>query len=466
MQRLRRSAFETRFIASLFPLNLILGSFLGAAVIPAPQQFSVTPGDGSAHLSWQPVPGATGYHVKYSPSRSGAFQILGVNVADTSWQHEGIRNGRRGYYAVAALNQSGESVDTIRLQVTPSKPVLHWLPSGARVERLARSMVFIEGPVWNPADGGVLIFSDINANRLYQWSFAEGLEIFRSPSENANGNTFDLSGRLLTCEHRTRRITRTEPDGTIVPIIESHEGKRFNSPNDVVVKSDGTIWFTDPTWGLSGRKEIDGQYVYRYDPKSETTTQVADGFSQPNGLCFSPDESILYVAESSGPLNVRAFDVRADGTLTNDRIFADPDGTPDGMRVDAEGRLYVTAEDVFIYSPDGSFLARIDIPEVPANIAFGGPDGDMMFVTARTSLYGITRRPDLVVSSIHAFPEEPTHGEAVQLQAVVTNMGTGATDREFSVTFAFESNTEKVIVGRFTGSLAPWLLGERRLSEA
>ncbi len=436
---------------------LILSITSSAAPPPTPGQVWVTPDDTSSHIAWQPVAGATGYHVKYSNRRTGGLSVVGENVSGTTWTHEGLRNGRRAYYAVSAFNENGESQDSARIQCTPSAPVLHWLSPGARIEKLADRMQFTEGPVWNPANGGFLIFSDINGNRLHQWDFDQGLSVFRDPSQRANGNTLDLEGRLITCEHLTRRVTRTEPDGSIVPILETHDGNRFNSPNDVVVKSDGTIWFTDPTWGLSGRKEIDGQYVYCHDPVSGETTRVADGFQQPNGLCFSPDESILYVAESAGPLNVRAFDVQADGTLANDRIFVDPAGTPDGMRVDSEGRLYVTAEDVFVYAPDGTQVARIDVPEVPANLCFGGPNNDMMFVTARTSLYGITRQPDLVVTSVHSIPETPAHAEGVTLQAVITNQGTGPTspDQPLEINFLAGTSPTFILMATFTGELAP-----------
>ena len=428
-----------------------------SATPAAPRTVWVSPGDASVVIRWQAVPGASGYHVKYSTRRSGTLQVVAENVSGTEWLHEGVRNRGRAYYTVSAIHDAGESVDSPRLLTRPSEPVLDWLPSGASVEKLAGGLNFTEGPVWNPAEGGFLIFSDINANRLYRWSPASGLDIFRTPSQNANGNTIDLEGRLITCEHTTRRVTRTGFDGTITPIIETHEGQRFNSPNDVVVKSDGTIWFTDPTWGLSGRKELDGQYVFRFDPTSATTTLVAQGFQQPNGLCFSPDESILYVAESAGPLIVRAFDVQPDGTLTGDRIFANPNGTPDGMRVDSQGRLFTTAEDVYIYDPDGTQIGRIDVPEVPANLCFGGENDEMLFITARTSLYGITRRPDLVVESIQTIPDDPQHGDAVTFQAVLSNSGTGATpaDVPIELTFLVGTSPTYILPVAFNEPLAP-----------
>lgn len=453
------SVATNRWVAALFGLilSLVFSPLTVLSSPAAPRTVWVSPGDASNVIRWQAVPGASGYHVKYSSRRSGTMQTVAENVSGSEWLHEGIRNRGRSYYAVSAIDASGESADSPRLLTTPSEPVLDWLPSGASVEKLAGGLNFTEGPVWNPANGGFLIFSDINANRLYSWSPSSGLDIFRTPSQNANGNTIDLEGRLITCEHTTRRVTRTAFDGTITPIIETHEGQRFNSPNDVVVKSDGTIWFTDPTWGLSGRKELDGQYVFRFDPTTAITTLVARGFQQPNGLCFSPDESILYVAESAGPVNVRAFDVQANGTLTGDRIFANPSGTPDGMRVDSQGRLFTTAEDVYIYDPNGSQIGRIDVPEVPANLCFGGENDEMLFITARTSLYGITRRPDLVVESIQTIPENPEHGDRVTFQVILSNEGTGATPRDvpIEVTFLVGTSPTYILPVSFHEPLAP-----------
>lgn len=434
-------AFLRRPLQFTFVLTFIIAWYgpnttIGATLLP-PEFVVAIPGDESVRIDWNPVPNATGYHVKNASRRTAQAIVVSENIATTSWTHEGLRNNRRTYYSVSALNAAGESSDSIRIEVTPSAPVLDWLSPGTSVEKLATGMIFTEGPVWSPAEGGKLIFSDINANRLYQWSFKGGLQVFRSPSENANGNTIDLDGRLLTCEHRTRRITLTLEDGSIETLLDSHDGKRFNSPNDVVVKSDRSIWFTDPTWGLSGRKELDGQYVFRYDPSLGTSRLVASGFVQPNGLAFSPDESILYVAESSGPLNIRAFDVEDGGFLSGDRVFAKPEGVPDGMRVNAEGRLFTAAADVFIHAPDGTEIGRIDVPETPANLCFGGPDDEMMFITARTSLYGITRRPDLVVRSIHTSPENPVHADKVSFQVLIKNQGTGPTTEGQSIQAVF-----------------------------
>ena len=262
-------------------------------------------------------------------------------------------------------------------------------PAGAKVERLATDFQFIEGPAWMPA--GFLVFSDIPANHLKKWS-PSGVSVFRSPSNNANGNTIDLEGRLVTAEHGGRRISRTEKDGSVVSVIDAFEGKKFNSPNDVVVKSDGTIWFTDPAYGLAGRpKELDGDYVYRFDPKTGKTSVVVKDFDKPNGLAFAPGEKTLYIADSGKPRHIRAFSVNADGTLGAGSVFATIDkGGPDGIRCDAQARVWSSSGDgAQIFGPDGHLIARILLPESAANLAFGGPKGQTLFLTARKSLYKV-----------------------------------------------------------------------------
>jgi gluconolactonase len=266
-------------------------------------------------------------------------------------------------------------------------------PSGAKVERLATGMKFVEGPVWMPGKGGgFLVFSDIPANELKKWSPAGGLETFRSPSDNANGNTLDREGRLVTAEHGARRVSRTEKDGTVSTVLDSVEGKKLNSPNDVVVKSDGTIWFTDPPYGLAGRpKEQPGNYVFRYDEKTRSATAVVKDFDMPNGLCFSPDETKLYVADSGKPRHIRVFPVNADGTVSEGSVFAAIDkGGPDGIRCDAAGRVWSSSGDgAQIFGPDGKLIARVLLQEAAANLAFGGPKGTTLYLTARTSLYSV-----------------------------------------------------------------------------
>lgn len=262
----------------------------------------------------------------------------------------------------------------------------------ARVQRLATDLQFIEGPVWMPQ--GYLVFSDIPANELKRWDATCGVQTFRKPSNNTNGNTLDRERRLISAEHGGR-VSRTETSGKVTNLVESFEGKRLNSPNDAVVKSDGTIWFTDPDYGLAGRaKEQLGNYVYRFDPTSRAIAAVVKNFDKPNGLCFSPDESKLYIADSGKPHHIRVFDVQPNGTLTNGRIFVVIDkGGPDGIRADEAGRIWSSSGDgAQVFSADGRLLARILLPEAAANLAFGGKGGHTLFLTARKSLYAVETR--------------------------------------------------------------------------
>jgi gluconolactonase len=259
----------------------------------------------------------------------------------------------------------------------------------AQVQKLAGDMKFLEGPTWY---SGFLVFSDIPANELKQWKPGGSVTTFRNPSQNANGNTTDREGRLVTAEHSGRRISRTEKDGSVVTIVDAHDGKKLNSPNDVVVKSDGTFWFTDPDYGLGGKpKEQAGNFVYRFDPAAKKITAVVKDFDKPNGLAFSPDEKKLYVADSGRPRHIRVFDVNSDGTVGAGKVFCQIDkGGPDGIRTDAEGRVWSSAGDgVHIFAPDGSLIGKILTPEAPANLCFGGEDGRTLFITARKGLYSI-----------------------------------------------------------------------------
>jgi len=260
-------------------------------------------------------------------------------------------------------------------------------PQGAKVLRLATDFQFIEGPAWMP--GGFLVFSDIPANELKKWT-AAGIETFRKPSNNANGNTVDAQGRLLSAEHGGRRVSRLEKDGTLVTVVDTFEGKKFNSPNDVVVKSDGSIWFTDPAYGLEKRpQEVAGEYVYRFDEKTKSLRIVSKDFDKPNGLCFSPGEKKLYIADSGKPRHIRVYPVNADGTLGEGSVFAKIDkGGPDGIRCDAQGRVWSSSGDgAQIFGADGHLIARILLPEAAANLTFGGAKGTTLFLTARKSLY-------------------------------------------------------------------------------
>jgi len=258
-------------------------------------------------------------------------------------------------------------------------------------ERLATGFQFTEGPVWM-ADG-YLLFSDIPANIMYKWTPENGAEVWREPSGNSNGLTRNSDDLLLACEHGNRRVSRTNPDGTVETIAGAYQGNRLNSPNDLVVKSDGVIYFTDPPYGIQPEeKEQPHNGVYRIliDGSLEL---MADDFERPNGLAFSPDESILYIDDSYFR-HLRAFDVREDGTLENSRIICDMDhpqpGSPDGLKVDEEGHIYVTgATGVWVFEPDGELLGVIAPPERPANCAWGDEDKKSLYLTAQTSLYRI-----------------------------------------------------------------------------
>ena len=268
------------------------------------------------------------------------------------------------------------------------------VPPDARVEKLVGGMQFTEGPVWIPLHGGFVVFSDIPGNELKTWSAKKGLKTFRKPSGHGNGNTLDREGHLITCHHFPIRAVTITDDATAQSrlLVDQFQGKRFNSPNDVVVKSDDSVWFTDPTYGLKqGKPELDKNYVFRLDRKTNQLSIVASDFDMPNGLCFSPDEKRLYIADSGKPHHVRVFDVQDDGTLKGGEVFCVIDkGVPDGMRCDQSGNLWSSAGDgIHVFSPDGTLLGKILVDETPANLCFGGPDGKTLFIAARTSLYAI-----------------------------------------------------------------------------
>jgi len=271
------------------------------------------------------------------------------------------------------------------------------------LEQISTGYLWTEGPVYF-GDSNHLLWSDIPNNRILQWIEGLGARVFRQPSNNSNGNTRDRQGRLVTCEHLTRRVTRTEPDGSITVLADRYGGKRLNSPNDVVVKSDGSVWFTDPPYGIlsdyEGAKadsEIGACRVYRLDPESGELQVVADDFDKPNGLAFSPDECVLYVSDtglshaSDGAHHIRAFDVVDDNRLANGRVFADVEpGAPDGFRLDVDGNVWTSAGDgVHCYAPDSKRLGRILVPEKVSNLTFGGPKRNRLFITATTSVYAI-----------------------------------------------------------------------------
>ena len=282
-----------------------------------------------------------------------------------------------------------------------------WLINGTcQKDLLFDGCRWAEGPVWFQ-DDRFLVWSDIPNNRMLRWvpdALGGSVSVFRTDSNYSNGNTRDREGRLVSCEHGARRVTRTEPDGSITVIADSYKGKRLNSPNDVVVKSDGTIWFTDPNYGImsdyEGHKadmEQDGCYVYRFDPKSGDLAVVADDFDKPNGLAFSPDESELYIADSAGahepekPLHIRAFNVGKDNGLKGGKPrFINPEGFPDGFRVDTDGNVWTSAgAGINVFAPEGDLLGRIKFPQIVSNLVFGGPKRNRLFVTCTFEVYSV-----------------------------------------------------------------------------
>ena len=273
----------------------------------------------------------------------------------------------------------------------------------AQPERIATGYVFTEGPVWHPQDR-ILTFSDVHGGVMYRWTESGGVAVFRQPSGGGNGNTYDAQGRLITCEHTNRRVSRTTPEGTIETVVDRYQGKRLNSPNDVVVAPNGDIYFTDPPYGLRvADGSIQGQElpfngVFRVAAGSGELTLLADDFDRPNGLVITDDGSRLLVADTARE-HIRVFDITADGGLTNDRLFVDqfrgPTGAPvlarpDGLKLDSQGNLYVAAntrEGVWVFGPAGDLIGQIGLPETPANLAWGGDDWRTLFVTATSSVY-------------------------------------------------------------------------------
>jgi gluconolactonase len=272
-----------------------------------------------------------------------------------------------------------------------------------RVQRLWTGGRWCEGPAWFAAHR-TLVWSDIPNNRMMRFDEMTGtVGLFREWSNNSNGNTVDRQGRLVTCEHLARRVTRTEHDGRITVLADRWQGKRLNSPNDVVVRSDDSVWFTDPSYGIlsdyegeRAESEIGACHVYRIDPMSGAVEKVADDFVKPNGLAFSPDESILYIADTGashdpeGPKHIRQFKVNADGrSLGSSSLFATcTSGLFDGFRLDREGRLWSSAQDgVHCYLPNGKLIGKILVPETVANVCFGGPKRNRLYICGTSSLY-------------------------------------------------------------------------------
>ncbi len=255
---------------------------------------------------------------------------------------------------------------------------------------------FTEGPIWHPSEQH-LRFSDITGNSIYQWSAAAGLQDIRPNSHMANGNTYDRTGRMLTCHHASSAVTRTEPDSSVTVLAAHYAGKQLNSPNDIVVKRDGMIYFTDPPAGrmafvgIPREQELPFAGVFRIHPETREITLLTDDFVFPNGLCFSLDERQLYINDTRR-FHIRVFDVLADGTLANGRVFAETTGegagVPDGMKFDSAGHLFCVAQGgVHVFLPDGSCLGRVLIPEQATNFVWGDADLKTLYVTATTSVY-------------------------------------------------------------------------------
>ncbi|MEO5796832.1 MAG: SMP-30/gluconolactonase/LRE family protein [Rhodoferax sp.] len=288
------------------------------------------------------------------------------------------------------------------------EPVVH----GSVLERLCTGAIWSEGPVWLQEDDSVL-WSDIPSNRMLRWSQANGMSVWRDNVEFTNGHTRDLNGDLLHCSHGLRAIVRTPMRGGHIladtpdqMVVDRYLGKRLNSPNDIVVKRDGTIWFSDPPYGIlsdrEGHKAVPEQtanHVFCFDPATGILTAASAWVQEPNGLAFSPDESLLYVSDTSAALapagqghhHIAVFDVAADNRLHNPRVFAEVSpGLSDGFRLDSQGWIYTSSEDsVQVYHPDGTLLGKIAVPEKVGNLCFGGPQGNQLFIAASTSLYRI-----------------------------------------------------------------------------
>jgi len=277
----------------------------------------------------------------------------------------------------------------------------------AAVERLWTGARWAEGPIWF-GDGRFLLFSDIPNNRILRWTEETGkVSVFRSPSNYTNGHTRDRQGRLISCEHDTRRVTRTEPDGTVAVLVDRYQGKRLNAPNDVVVHSNGGIWFTDPGYGILSHYEghVDTfelpTSVYRLDPAKGEVAVVTSELARPNGLCFSPDEKLLYVVDTGQPPGkphpIHVFDVVDGMKLANGRLFCDMGkGGSDGVRCDQDGNVWAAAgwsgegyDGVHVFAPDGKLIGQIRLPEICANLCFGGAKRNRLFMTASQSLYAV-----------------------------------------------------------------------------
>jgi gluconolactonase len=259
--------------------------------------------------------------------------------------------------------------------------------SDIKIDKIATGMRFTEGPVWSRE--GFLLWSDVPNDKIMKLAPGEKMTVYREHSNGANGNTYDSRGNLYTCESRTRRVTRTDKKGNIEVVAEKFEGKRLNAPNDIVVRKDGHIYFTDPAFGNQAEgRELDFYGIYHITPRGEMSL-VAKPQGRPNGIALSPNGRILYVANSDDR-NVRAYDLDGRGAASNERVvISSIEGVPDGIRTDEKGNIYVTCKGLAVYTPEGKLLKMIEMPETPANCAFGDEDFQTLYITARTSVYRI-----------------------------------------------------------------------------
>jgi gluconolactonase len=442
--------FMKRFLT---PVLFFLAVTTIVSAVEPPGHFMVAPGDGQATLKWN-VPAESTVNVKRGANATGAFTNFLTGLTTSEIVITNLNYTLTYHFALSSVSNGVESANTPVISIKSSAAYPGWLLPGAKMEKLAGSFLFVEGPVWLPTEKA-LIFSDIDGNRLYKWTRTNGAKVFRQPSNRANGNTLDLEGRLITGEQTGGRVTRTELDGSISNLVSLYKGKRFNAPNDVVVKNDGSIWFTDPTYGGTGQP---GRYVYQFYPSNGngTVSLVASNFAQPNGLAFSPDFAKLYVTDSERN-QVRHFEVLPGNTLSNLGVFANINpGAADGMRVHSSGKIYSSGgRFVHILNTNGTLEARLPVPEDAANLAFGGADGEMLFVTARTSLYGITRMPDLRIVSVVTRPAQPLSGDDVQFDFVIKNQGTAGTGTEFNLEIIADIAQHPIEIENFIGDIPP-----------
>lgn len=291
-----------------------------------------------------------------------------------------------------ALTISGVGAETDGSLEAKSPEFWELVPKDAKIEKIAGDFQFLEGPLWHR--DGFLLFSDTHKEAIFKWEEGKGVSTYLKVPGNTNGLTFDNQRRLIGVNYGNHRLFRELSPGKVATVVEKYQDKRLNTTNDLVVKSDGSIYFTDPTYGVDPKeRELDFQGVYRLSPYGKLILLV-DDFDQPNGLTFSPDEKILYIADSSKRLHIRAFDVKPDGTLANGRVFIEmrtgEPGGPDGLKVDTKGNVWTTGQGgVWVIDPSGKHLGTIKPPEIPANCAWGDADGKTLYMTARTGLYRV-----------------------------------------------------------------------------